>query len=52
MRGQNLVKVSQTQLNLIDGPETTGLGETHIRIPIIEIEEYGDELELVKFKNN
>ena len=26
--GQILVKVGQTQSNLIDGPETTGLGET------------------------
>ena len=48
MRGQNLVKVSQTRLNLIDCPETTGLGETHIRILIIGIEEYGDILVLVK----
>ena len=30
MRGQNLVKVFQTWLNFIDGPETTGLGEIHI----------------------
>ena len=27
MRGQNLVKVSQTRLNLIDGPTTIGVGE-------------------------
>ena len=27
MRGQNLVKVGQTQSNLIDGPDTTGLGD-------------------------
>ena len=26
--GQSLVKVGQTRLNLIDGPETTILGET------------------------
>ena len=26
-RGQSLVKVGQTRLNLIDGPVTTGLGE-------------------------
>ena len=48
---QNLVKVSQTQSNLIDGPETIGLYEIHIQILIIEIEEYGDILVLVKFKN-
>ena len=48
--GQNLVKVSQTQSNLIDGPETIGLDEIHIQILIIEIEEYGDILVLVKFK--
>ena len=30
MRGQNLVKVGQTWSNLIDDPETTGLGEIHI----------------------
>ena len=51
-RGQNLVKVGQTQSNLIDGLETTGLGETHIRILIIGIEEYGDISVLVKLKNN
>ena len=28
--GQNLVKVSQTQSNLIDGPKTIGLYEIHI----------------------
>ena len=27
-RGQGLVKVGQTWSNLIDGPKTTGLGET------------------------
>ena len=48
--GQNLVKVSQTQSNLIDGPETIGLYEIHIQLLIIEIEEYGDILVLVKFK--
>ena len=37
MRGQNLVKVGQDWLNLIDGPVTTGLGEIHIRILIIGI---------------
>ena len=44
MCGQNLVKVGQTRSNLIDGPETTGLIEIHIRILIIGIEEYGDIL--------
>ena len=36
-RGQNLVKVGQTLSNLIDGPDTTGLGEIHIQILIIRI---------------
>ena len=52
MCSQSLVKVSQTQLNLIDGPETTGIGEIDIQILIIGIEEYGDILVLVKFENN
>ena len=52
MRLQNLVEVFQTRLNLIDGPETTGLGEIHIRIWIIGIEGYGGILELVKLDNN
>ena len=52
MRGQNLVKVYQTWLNLIDGPETAGLGEIHIRILIIRIEQCGDILVLVKFETN
>ena len=52
MRGQSLVKVNQTQSNLTDGPETTGLGEIHIQILIIRIEEYGDILVLVKFETN
>ena len=52
MRGQILVKVGQTQSNLIDGPETTRLCEIHIRILIIRIEEYGEILVLVKFENN
>ena len=52
MCGQNLVKVGQTQSNLIDGPETTGLGENNIQILIIGIEEYGDILVLVKFETN
>ena len=49
-RGQNLVKVCQTQSNLIDGPETIGLDEIQIQISIIEIEEYGDISVFVKFK--
>ena len=48
-RGQSLVKVGQTQSNLIDSPETTGLGENHIQTLIIGIEECGDILVLVKF---
>ena len=51
-RGQNLVKVGQTQSNLIDGPKTTGLGETHIQILINRNEEYGGILVLVKFETN
>ena len=51
-RGQSLVIDGQTRSNLIDGPETTRLCEIHIRILIIGIEEYGDILVLVKFKNN
>ena len=47
--GQSLVKIGQTQSNLIDGSETTGLNEIQIQILIIEIEEYGDILVLVKF---
>ena len=52
MCGQSLVKVGQTRSNLIDGPDTTGLGEIHIQILIIMIEEYDDILVLVKFKTN
>ena len=48
MRGQSLVKVGQTHSNLIDGPVTSGLGEIHILILIIEIEEYGHMLVLGK----
>ena len=51
-RGQNLFRVAQTQLNLIDGPVTIGLGEIHIPILIIRIEENGDILVLVKFETN
>ena len=49
---QNLVKVGQTQSNLIDGPETTRLCEIYIRILIIGIKNYGDILVLEKFENN
>ena len=52
MHGQSLAKVSQTWSNLIDSPETTGLGEIHIQILINRIEEYGDILVLVKFETN
>ena len=52
MRGQSLVKVCQTRLNLIDGLVTSGFGEIHIQILIIRIEEYGDILVLVKFEIN
>ena len=52
MRGQHLVKVSRTRLNLIDGPVTTGLGEIHTRIFIVRIEEYGGILVLGKLENN
>ena len=48
-RGQNLIKVGQTQSNLIDGLETTSRCEIYIRILIYEIKEYGDILVLVKF---
>ena len=37
---------------LIDGPDTIGLGEIHIQILIIRIEQYGDILMLVKFETN
>ena len=52
MSNQSLVKVGQTWSNLIDGPETTELGEINIQILIIGIEEYGDILMLVKFEIN
>ena len=52
MCGQNLVKIGQTRSNLIDGPDTTGLGEIHIQILINRIEEYGEILVLVKFETN
>ena len=47
-----VVKVGQIQSNLIDDPKTIGLGENHIQILIIGIEEYGDILVLVKFETN
>ena len=49
---KSVVKVGQTRSNLIDGPNNTGLGEIHIQILIIRIEEYGDILVLVKFETN
>ena len=52
MRGQNLVKVIQTWLNIIYGPKDTGLGEILLRMLIIGIEEYGDILVLEKFETN
>ena len=52
MRGQSLGKFGQTRSNLIDGSDTTGLGEIHIQILIIRIEEYDDILMLVKFETN
>ena len=50
--GQSIIKVGQTQSNLINGPETTKLCEIHIRILIIGIEKYSNILLLVKFENN
>ena len=47
-----MVKVGQIRSNLIDGPNTIGLDEIHIKILIIRIEEYGDILMLVKFETN
>ena len=49
---KSVVKVGQTRSNLIDGPDTTRLGEIHIQILIIRIEEYGDILMLVIFETN
>ena len=49
---QSLVKVGQIRSNLIDGPDTTELGEIHIQILIIRIEKYGDILVLEKFETN
>ena len=52
MCGQSLIKVGQTRSNLIDGPNITRLGEIHIQILIIRIQEYDDILVLVKFETN
>ena len=52
MRGQSLVKVGQTRSNLMDGPDTIGLGEIHIQILVIRIEEYNNLLVLMKFETN
>ena len=49
---QSLVKVGQTWSNVMDGPDTIGLGEIHIQILVIRIEEYGDILVLMKFETN
>ena len=49
---KSVIKVGQTRSNLIDGPDTTRLGEIHIQILIIRIEEYGDILVLVIFETN
>ena len=49
-RDQSLVKVGQTKSNFIGGPVNTCLGEIHIRLTIIETEQYGDILVLVKFE--
>ena len=51
-RGQSLVIDGQTQLNLIDVPETTRLCEINTWIWIIGIEKYGDILVLLKFETN
>ena len=51
-RRQSLVKVGQTRSNLMNDPNTTGLGEIHIQILVIGIEEYGDILVLMKFEIN
>ena len=49
---KDAVKVGQIRSNLIDGPDTTRLGEIHIQILIIRIEEYDDILMLEKFETN
>ena len=50
--GQSLVKVGQTRSNLMNDPNATGLGEIHIQILVIGIEEYDDILVLMKFETN
>ena len=50
MYGQHLVKFGHIQSNLIDVPKTTRLGELHIQILVIGIEEYGDILVLMNFE--
>ena len=52
MCGQSLVKIGQTRSNLMDGPDTIGLGEIHIQILVIRIEEYNNLLVLMKFETN
>ena len=49
---QILVKVGQSQLNLIVGLEIARICEIQIRIWIIGIERYGDMLVLEKFENS
>ena len=49
---QILVKVGQSQLNLIVGLEIARICEIQIRIWIIGIERYGDILVLEKFENS
>ena len=49
---KGMVKVGQIRSNLIGVPKTVRLGEIYFQISIIEIEEYGDILVLVKFKTN
>ena len=49
---KGMVKVGQIWSNLIGVSKTTRLGEIYFQISIIEIEEYGDILMLVKFKTN
>ena len=49
---KGMVKVGQIRSNLIGVPKTIRLGEIYFQISIIDIEEYGDILVLVKFKTN
>ena len=46
------VKVGKIRSNLIDGPDTTRLGEILIQTLIIGFEEYVDVLVLQKFETN